>query len=67
MKVINLQDGGNRNEIDKIKQGISLFADVLSVKMKQKTKEVFGKQLSPLESVKHIVDDVRENGERDLK
>jgi len=66
MKVINLQDGGNMHEIDKIKQGISLFADVLSVKMKQKTKEVFGEQLSPLESVKHIVADVRENGDRAL-
>ena len=66
MKIINLQDGGNMHEIDKIKQGISLFADVLSVKMKQKTKEVFGEQLSPLESVKHIVADVRENGDRAL-
>ncbi|KAA3597851.1 MAG: histidinol dehydrogenase [Candidatus Scalindua sp. AMX11] len=42
---------------------MSLFADILSVKMAEKTKEVFGKALTPMESVKRIISDVREKGD----
>ncbi len=66
MKVIKLQDGGRGYEIEKIKEGMSLFADIVSVKMSNKTKEVFGEPLTPIEGVKRIISDVREKGDAAL-
>lgn len=66
MKVIKLQERGNEIEIEKIKQGMSLFADIISVKMADKTKEVFDEPLSPIESVKRIISDVREKDDNAL-
>ncbi|MCP5003694.1 MAG: histidinol dehydrogenase [Planctomycetes bacterium] len=45
---------------------MSLFADILSVKMAGKTSDVFGEPLSPTESVQRIVSDVREKGDSAL-
>ncbi|HDY88719.1 MAG TPA: hypothetical protein ENH82_11500, partial [bacterium] len=67
MKILRSQDGSITQDIEKIKQRMSLFADTVTVEMEEKTKEVFGEPLSPLESVKRIVNDVREKGDDALK
>ncbi len=67
MKILRSQDGSITQDIEKIKQRMSLFADTVTVEMEEKTKEVFGESLSPMESVKRIVNDVREKGDDALK
>ncbi len=67
MKIIKSQDGNITRDIEEIKQRMSLFADTVTEGMEEKTKEVFGKPLSPMESVKRIVNDVKKNGDDSLK
>jgi len=67
MKILRSQDSNITQEIEKIKQRMSLFADTVTVEMEEKTKEVFGEPLSPMESVKRIVNDVKEKGDDALK
>ncbi len=67
MKILKSQDGNITQEIEKLKQGMSIFADMVTEGMEAKTKEVFGKPLSPMESVKRIVNDVKEKGDDALK
>ncbi len=67
MKILKSQDGNITQEIEKLKQGMSIFADMVTEGMEAKTKEVFGEPLSPMESVKRIVNDVKEKGDDALK
>lgn len=67
MKILRSQDGNITQEIEKLKQGMSIFADMVTEGMEAKTKEVFGEPLSPMESVKRIVNDVKEKGDDALK
>jgi len=67
MKIIKSQDGNITREIDEIKQGMSLFADTVTGAMEEKTKDVFGGPLTPMESVKRIINDVKEKGDDALK
>jgi histidinol dehydrogenase len=67
MKILKSQDSNITQEIEKIKQRMSLFADTVTVEMEEKTREVFGEPLSPMESVRHIVNDVKEKGDDALK
>ncbi len=67
MKILRSQDSNITQEIEKIKQRMSLFADTVTVEMEEKTREVFGEPLSPMESVKRIVNDVKEKGDDALK
>jgi len=67
MKILKSQDSNITQEIEKIKQRMSLFADTVTVEMEEKTREVFGEPLSPMESVKRIVNDVKEKGDDALK
>lgn len=66
MKIIKSQDGNIKQEIDKIKQKMGLFADTVTKGMEEKTKEVFGRPLSPIESVRQIVNDIKEKGDDSL-
>jgi histidinol dehydrogenase len=67
MKILKSQDSNITQEIEKIKQRMSLFADTVTVEMEEKTREVFGEPLSPMESVKRIVNDVKKKGDDALK
>jgi len=46
---------------------MSIFADTVTKGMEAKTKEVFGEPLSPAESVKRVIHDVREKGDEALE
>ena len=67
MKILKSQDGNITQEIEKLKQGMSIFANMVTEGMEAKTKEVFGEPLSPMESVKRIVNDVKKKGDDALK
>lgn len=67
MKIIRSQEGNLKHKIENIKQGMSIFADPVTDVMEAKTKEVFGKPLSPAESVKRVVNDVKEKGDDALE
>ncbi len=67
MKILKSQDSNITQEIEKLKQGMSIFADMVTEGMEAKTKEVFGEPLSPMESVRRIVNDVKEKGDDALK
>ena len=67
MKILRSQEGNITQEIEKLKQGMSIFADTVTKGMDAKTKEVFGEPLSPAESVKRVIDDVREKGDEALE
>lgn len=54
-------------EIEKIKQRMSLFSNTVTVEMEEKTKEVFGEPLSPMESIRRIVNDIKKRGDDALK
>ncbi|MFQ5962895.1 MAG: histidinol dehydrogenase [Candidatus Scalinduaceae bacterium] len=67
MRILRSQDGSIMRDIEKIKQELCIFADTVTEVMYEKTKEVFGEPQSPLESVKRIVNDVREKGDDALE
>ena len=67
MKILRSQEGNITQEIEKLKQGMSIFADTVTKGMDAKTKDVFGEPLSPAESVKRVIDDVREKGDEALE
>ena len=67
MKILRSQDGNLKHKIENIKQGMSIFADTVTDVMEAKTKEVFGEPLSPAESVRRIVNDVKEKGDEALE
>ncbi|MCP4265869.1 MAG: histidinol dehydrogenase [Candidatus Brocadiaceae bacterium] len=67
MKILKSQDGNLEHKIENIKQGMSIFADTVTDAMETKTKEVFGEPLSPAESVRRVVNDVKEKGDDALE
>ncbi|ODS32381.1 MAG: histidinol dehydrogenase [Candidatus Scalindua rubra] len=67
MKILRSQEGNITQDIEKLKQGMSIFADTVTVEMEEKTRAVFGEPLSPAESVKRIVNDVREKDDDALE
>ncbi|MBS1259426.1 MAG: Histidinol dehydrogenase [Candidatus Scalindua arabica] len=67
MKILRSQEGNLRHKIENIKQGMSIFAGTVTDVMEAKTKEVFGEPLSPEESVKRVVKDVKEKGDKALE
>ncbi|MHC4268725.1 MAG: histidinol dehydrogenase [Planctomycetota bacterium] len=67
MKILRSQEGNLKHKIENIKQGMSIFADTVTDVMEAKTKEVFGEPLSPAESVRRVVNDVKEKGDEALE
>ena len=67
MKILRSQEGNLKHKIENLKQGMSIFADTVTDVMEAKTKEVFGEPLSPAESVRRVVNDVKEKGDDALK
>lgn len=67
MKILRSQEGNITQEIEKLKQGMSIFADTVTKGMEAKTKEVFGEPLSPSESARRVINDVREKGDEALE
>jgi histidinol dehydrogenase len=67
MKILKSKEGNLKHKIENIKQGMSIFADTVTDVMEAKTKEVFGEPLSPAESVRRVVNDVKEKGDEALE
>ncbi|HJO55344.1 MAG TPA: hypothetical protein QF423_01580, partial [Candidatus Scalindua sp.] len=67
MKILKSQEGNITQEIEKLKKGMSIFADTVTKGMEVKTKEVFGEPLSPSESARRVIDDVIERGDEALE
>ncbi len=67
MKILKSQEGNITQEIESLKQGMSIFSDTVTEGMEAKTKEVFGEPLSPAESVKRVIKDVKEKGDEALE
>jgi histidinol dehydrogenase len=67
MKILRSQEGNLKHKIEHLKQGMSIFADTVTDVMEAKTKEVFGEPLSPAESVKRVIKDVKEKGDEALE
>jgi len=67
MKILKSQECDIVQEVENFKQGMSIFADTVTEGMETKTKEVFGEPLSPAESVKRVITDVREKGDEALE
>jgi histidinol dehydrogenase len=67
MKILRSQEGNLKHKIENLKQGMSIFADTVTDVMEAKTKEVFGEPLSPAESVKRVIKDVKEKGDEALE
>jgi len=67
MRILRSQESNITQEIENLKQGMSIFADTVTKGMEAKTKEVFGEPLSPAESVKRVINDVREKGDEALE
>ena len=67
MKILRSQEGNLKHKIENLKQGMSIFADTVTDVMEAKTKEVFGEPLSPAESVRRVVNDVKEKGDEALE
>ena len=67
MKILRSQEGNITQEIEVLKQGMSIFADTVTEVMEAKTKAVFGEPLSPAESVKRIINDIKEKGDAALE
>jgi len=67
MKILRSQEGNLKHKIENIKQEMSIFADTVTDVMEAKTKEVFGEPLSPAESVRRVVNDVKEKGDEALE
>ena len=67
MKTLRSQEGNITQEIERLKQGMSIFADTVTKGMEAKTKEVFGEPLSPSESARRVIDGVIEKGDEALE
>jgi len=67
MKILRSQEGNITQEIEKLKKGMSIFADTVTKGMEAKTKEVFGEPLSPSESARRVINDVIEKGDEALE
>jgi histidinol dehydrogenase len=67
MKILRSQEGNITQEIEKLKKGMSIFADTVTKGMEAKTKEVFGEPLSPSESARRVIDGVIEKGDEALE
>ncbi len=67
MRILRSQEGNLKHKIENLKQGMSIFADTVTDVMEAKTKEVFGESLSPAESVKRVIKDVKEKGDEALE
>ena len=67
MKILRSQECNITQEIEKLNQGMSIFADTVTKGMEAKTKEVFGEPLSPSESARRVIDDVIEKGDEALE
>jgi len=67
MKTLRSQEGNITQEIEKLKKGMSIFADTVTKGMEAKTKEVFGEPLSPSESARRVINDVIEKGDEALE
>lgn len=67
MKILKSQEGNIKQEVENLKQGMSIFSDTVTEDMEAKTKEVFGEPLSPAESVKRVIKDVKEKGDEALE
>ena len=67
MEILKLQEGNITQEIESLKQRMSIFSDTVTEGMEAKTKEVFGEPLSPAEIVKRVIKDVKEKGDEALE
>jgi len=67
MKILRSQEGNIVREVENLKQGMSIFSDTVTEWMVAKTKEVFGEPLSPAETVKCVMKDVKEKGDEALE
>ena len=67
MKILRSQEGNIAQEVENLKQGMSIFSDTVTEWMVAKTKEVFGEPLSPAETVKCVMKDVKEKGDEALE
>jgi len=67
MKILRSQEGNITQKIEKLKQGMSIFANTVTKGMEAKTKEVFGEPLSPSESARRVINDVIEKGDEALE
>ena len=63
MRIINLSDASARETIREMREKLSVSAGAVTPDSREKTIEAFGEPLSPLESVRRIVDDVRSHGD----
>lgn len=53
-------------EIRRFKDSFSIFSNISTTRSEEKTKDVFGEALSPQESVRRIVSDIKERGDNAL-
>ena len=63
MRIIRLSDASARRAISEMQKKLSVSAGAVTPSSQKKTLEVFGKPLSPLESTRRIVDEVRRDGD----
>ncbi len=64
MKIVRFGTPSARKAIDDLKRRLSVGAGAVTPAMRRKTVQVFGKPLSPIESVRRIVADVRSEGDK---
>ena len=64
MKIVRFGTPSARKAIEQLQRRLSVGAGAVTPGMRRKTIEVFGRDLSPIESVRRIVDDVRREGDR---
>jgi histidinol dehydrogenase len=63
MKILKLADAGARKAIARMREKLSVSAAAASVESRKRTIDVFGETLTPVESVRRIVADVRRQGD----
>ena len=63
MRIVRLSDASTREAIKEMQKKLSVSAGAETPDTRKKTIEVFGKALSPLESTRRIVNDVRRDGD----
>jgi len=64
MRLVKLSDASAREAMREMQQKLSVTAGAVAPDSRAKTVEVFGEPLSPLESVRRIVADVRQEGDK---
>lgn len=63
MRIIRLSDSSAGKAIAEMRKDLSVSAGALTPDSREKTIEVFGEPLSPLEAARRIVNDVRQEGD----